>query len=125
MGGCGGPRCCAPGAAGRYRAPELLLGTARYTEAVDMWSVGCVLGELLRGSPLFPGKSEAELLGMLFDLLGTPSSRIWPVCPSLQHVLPPRMCVILPHWRSIPRCNQISVCTAPFRARAAPSNIAV
>ena len=69
------------GGGGRYRAPELLLGAARYTEAIDMWSVGCVMAELLRGSPLFPGTSEAEVLGQLFDLLGTPSSRIWPVPP--------------------------------------------
>ena len=63
----------------RYRAPELLLGAARYTEAVDVWAVGCIMAELLRGSPLFPGKTEAETLNMLFQLLGTPSSRIWPV----------------------------------------------
>lgn len=63
----------------RYRAPELLLGAARYTEAVDMWAVGCIMAELLRGSPLFPGKTEVETLNMLFQLLGTPSARIWPV----------------------------------------------
>lgn len=44
-----------------------------------MWAVGCIMAELLRGSPLFPGKTEAETLSMLFQLLGTPSSRIWPV----------------------------------------------
>lgn len=66
--------CCA-----RYRAPELLLGASRYTEAVDLWAVGCIMAELLRGSPLFPGKTEAETLHMLFQLLGTPSERIWPV----------------------------------------------
>lgn len=55
-----------------------------------MWSVGCVMAELLQGSPLFPGTSEAELLGMLFDLLGTPSSRIWPV-------LGPHLVVVLLH----------------------------
>lgn len=56
-----------------------MLGASRYTEAVDLWAVGCIMAELLRGSPLFPGKTEAETLHMLFQLLGTPSERIWPV----------------------------------------------
>ncbi len=38
-----------------YRAPEILLGSTRYTKGVDMWSVGCILGEMLLGKPLFPG----------------------------------------------------------------------
>ena len=80
----------------RYRAPELLLGAARYTEAVDMWAVGCIMAELLRGSPLFPGKTEAETLSMLFQLLGTPSSRIWPV--RCADVVPCRPVMILLHY---------------------------
>ncbi|KAG7275845.1 hypothetical protein CRUP_016785, partial [Coryphaenoides rupestris] len=42
-----------------YRSPELLLG-APYGKAVDMWSVGCILGELSDGQPLFPGESEID-----------------------------------------------------------------
>lgn len=38
-----------------YRAPEILLGSTSYTEGVDLWSVGCILGELLSGKPIFPG----------------------------------------------------------------------
>lgn len=38
-----------------YRAPEILLGSQKYTKGVDMWSVGCILGELLGGKPMFPG----------------------------------------------------------------------
>lgn len=41
-------------------APEVLLGAERYTEAVDMWSCGCILAELLRGDPLFPGRTGAR-----------------------------------------------------------------
>lgn len=41
-----------------YRAPEILLGTAIYTTAVDMWSVGCIFAELYLGRPLFQGDSE-------------------------------------------------------------------
>lgn len=68
-----------------YRAPELLLGASRYTEAIDMWSVGCIMAELLRGAPLFPGHTESETLSMLFSLLGAPSERIWPGFQCLPH----------------------------------------
>lgn len=40
-----------------YRAPEILLGSKKYTKAVDMWSVGCILGEMLIGRAIFPGTS--------------------------------------------------------------------
>jgi cell division cycle 2-like protein len=61
-----------------YRAPELLLGTKQYSTHIDVWSVGCILGELLLMEPLFPGKSEVDELNKIFKLLGTPSERIWP-----------------------------------------------
>lgn len=61
------------------RAPEVLLGTTAYTEAIDMWAVGCILGEFLKHEPLFPGKTEQEMLHMIATLLGTPSTAIWPV----------------------------------------------
>jgi mitogen-activated protein kinase 15 len=40
-----------------YRAPEILLGSTKYSKAVDMWSVGCILGELIIGKAVFPGTS--------------------------------------------------------------------
>lgn len=40
-----------------YRAPEILLGSTKYTKGVDMWSLGCILAELLLGKPFFPGTS--------------------------------------------------------------------
>jgi len=40
-----------------YRAPEILLGSTKYTKAVDMWSVGCIIGELVIGKAIFPGTS--------------------------------------------------------------------
>jgi cyclin-dependent kinase 10 len=62
-----------------YRAPELLLGCSSYSPAIDAWALGCILGELLRGQPLFPASSEAECLQMHAQLLGAPTHRIWPV----------------------------------------------
>lgn len=44
------------------RAPEILLGTKEYSTAVDMWSVGCIMGELVAKCPLFRGKNEVEQL---------------------------------------------------------------
>ena len=45
-----------------YRAPELIFGATDYTAAIDMWSVGCVMAELLLGQPLFPGESGVDQL---------------------------------------------------------------
>lgn len=39
-----------------YRAPEIMLTFKEYTKAIDVWSVGCILAEMLSGKPLFPGK---------------------------------------------------------------------
>ncbi|XP_067128508.1 cyclin-dependent kinase 11B-like isoform X1 [Centruroides vittatus] len=61
-----------------YRAPELLLGAKEYSTPIDMWSVGCIFGELLSMKPLFPGKSEIDQLNRIFKDLGTPSEKIWP-----------------------------------------------
>lgn len=47
------------------RAPEILLGSDRYDEAIDMWAVGCVMAELLRNEPLFPGKTEVRNVQVL------------------------------------------------------------
>lgn len=60
-----------------YRAPELLLCTKEYSTPIDMWSVGCIFGELLLMNALFPGKSEVDQLNRIFKDLGTPSEKIW------------------------------------------------
>ncbi|KAF9279292.1 Cyclin-dependent kinase 10 [Mortierella alpina] len=60
-----------------YRAPELLFGDSNYTTAVDMWSAGCIFGELLKHGPLLPGKAEKQQVDMIIDLLGTPHEKIW------------------------------------------------
>lgn len=81
-----------------YRAPELLLqskviklrfgvvvGVFRrsllfqeYTTAIDVWSVGCIFGELLQMEALFSGRSDMDQLRKIFKELGTPNDKIWP-----------------------------------------------
>ncbi|CAK7336660.1 unnamed protein product [Dovyalis caffra] len=61
-----------------YRAPELLLGAKQYSTAVDMWSVGCIMAEMLTKEPLFTGKREIDQLDKIFRTLGTPNEMIWP-----------------------------------------------
>ncbi|XP_030529369.1 shaggy-related protein kinase alpha-like [Rhodamnia argentea] len=56
-----------------YRAPELIFGATEYTAAIDIWSAGCVLAELLLGQPLFPGESGVDQLVEIIKVLGTPT----------------------------------------------------
>lgn len=56
-----------------YRSPELLLGESRYDGAIDVWSVGCIIAEIVYGYPLFPGDSELDTLLKIYGLLGTPT----------------------------------------------------
>ncbi|XP_066121592.1 mitogen-activated protein kinase 15 isoform X1 [Saccopteryx bilineata] len=56
-----------------YRAPEVLLSSSRYTLGVDMWSLGCILGEMLRGKPLFPGTSTLHQLELILQTIPPPS----------------------------------------------------
>ena len=56
-----------------YRAPEILMGAKHYTTAVDMWSIGCIFGELLGRRILFQAQSPIQQLELITDLLGTPS----------------------------------------------------
>ncbi|KAE8123954.1 hypothetical protein FH972_018867 [Carpinus fangiana] len=71
-----------------YRAPELLLGTKQYSTAIDMWSVGCIMAELVAKEPLFPGKNEVDQLGKIFQILGAPNEEIWPGLKKLPGVRP-------------------------------------
>lgn len=50
----------------------------QYGSPVDLWSVGCIVGELLTRSSIFPGKNESDQLSLIFDTLGTPTSQTWP-----------------------------------------------
>ena len=56
-----------------YRAPELIFGSSDYSTAIDIWSYGCVLAELLLGQPIFPGSSGVDQLVEIIKVLGTPT----------------------------------------------------
>lgn len=73
-----------------YRAPEIMLTFKQYTkvsvplsvwgrtptvtrQAIDVWSVGCILAEMLSGKPLFPGRDYHHQLTLILDVLGTPT----------------------------------------------------
>eukprot|EP00919_Chromeraceae_sp_WS-2016_P039036 GHVR01093208.1.p1 GENE.GHVR01093208.1~~GHVR01093208.1.p1 ORF type:complete len:379 (-),score=116.65 GHVR01093208.1:345-1481(-) len=56
-----------------YRAPELIFGATDYTTAIDIWSMGCVVAEMVLGAPLFPGESGVDQLVEIIRVLGTPT----------------------------------------------------
>jgi len=61
-----------------YRAPEILLGVRHYSTPVDVWSIGCIMAEMINHAPLFPGDSEIDELFKIFRALGTPTVETWP-----------------------------------------------
>ncbi|XP_041124767.1 cyclin-dependent kinase 1-B-like isoform X1 [Polyodon spathula] len=78
-----------------YRAPEVLLGSARYSTPVDVWSVGTIFAELATKKPLFHGDSEIDQLFRIFRTLGTPNNDVWPDVESL-----PDYKNSFPKWKS-------------------------
>jgi mitogen-activated protein kinase 15 len=56
-----------------YRAPEILFGSHEYSKPIDMWSVGCILAEILSDKVLFTGKSTLNQIEIIIELLGLPS----------------------------------------------------
>lgn len=56
-----------------YRAPELIFGCVDYNNMIDIWSMGCVVAEMVLGEPLFPGESAVDQLVEIIKILGTPS----------------------------------------------------
>lgn len=57
-----------------YRAPEVILCPSEYSKAVDVWSIGCILAELLGRKPLFPGEHYLDQVQRIISVLGTPTS---------------------------------------------------
>ena len=77
-----------------YRAPEVLLGYTHYDHRIDLWSVGCIFGELMHRRPLLNGENFVNQLEKINDFLGTPSAeQLWYVTNEkalnfMQNVLP-------------------------------------
>ncbi|KAJ8582935.1 Pkinase-domain-containing protein [Rhizopogon salebrosus TDB-379] len=61
-----------------YRPPELLLGARQYGGEVDIWGIGCVLGEMFMRRPILPGSSDIDQLEKIWQLCGTPNQHTWP-----------------------------------------------
>ncbi|KAJ7236249.1 kinase-like domain-containing protein [Mycena rebaudengoi] len=66
-----------------YRPPELLLGARQYGGEVDMWGIGCVLGEMFMRRPILPGTSDLDQLEKIWILCGSPNQHSWPNFDSL------------------------------------------
>jgi cyclin-dependent kinase len=62
-----------------YRAPDILLGNESYERSVDMWSIGCIFAEMVLGTILFKGFSEKEQVRKIFEILGTPTEKTYPM----------------------------------------------
>ncbi|KAI8636593.1 kinase-like domain-containing protein [Parasitella parasitica] len=78
-----------------YRAPEILLGSPHYSTAVDMWSVGCIMAEMITLRPLFPGSAQIDQLFRIFRELGTPNEDVWPGITTL-----PDYSAHFPPWKA-------------------------
>ncbi|KAL0268020.1 UNVERIFIED_CONTAM: hypothetical protein PYX00_010110 [Menopon gallinae] len=75
-----------------YRPPELLLGEERYGPAIDVWSCGCILGELFAKKPLFQANVELMQLDIISRLCGSPTPAVWPsvIKLPLWHTIKPK-----------------------------------
>ena len=78
-----------------YRAPEILLGSTKYSCPVDQWSIGCIFAEMANKRPLFQGDSEIDQLFRIFRVLKTPTDDMWPGVSQL-----PDFKVHFPAWSS-------------------------
>ncbi|XP_054721003.1 LOW QUALITY PROTEIN: cyclin-dependent kinase 1-like [Uloborus diversus] len=85
-----------------YRAPEILLGSERYSTPVDIWSIGAFFAEMSNKTPLFRGDSEIDQLYRIFRTLGTPTDEVWPGVTEL-----PDYKTVFPNWKQ----NSLSVLT--------------
>ena len=74
-----------------YRPPEILYGMKTYGCSIDMWSLGCIMAECLRGYPYFPGSSDIEQLALIFKAIGTPEEHGWTEAQTLPAYIQFRM----------------------------------
>jgi serine/threonine protein kinase len=88
-----------------YRAPELLLHSTDYSWSVDIWSVGCITGELYILRPMFPGRSEIDQIYKICQALGTPNASNWQEGERLAPMIQFPNIVPLDLKRLIPGCS--------------------
>ena len=108
-----------------YRPPELLFGAKFYSSTVDIWSVGCIFAELILRVPLFPGNSDIEQLGKIFNVLGTPRLEDWPGMNLLPKYaeFEPREPMELSKLFSKPRDSTIAAASRNSNSAAIPSDL--
>ncbi|EGC31073.1 protein serine/threonine kinase [Dictyostelium purpureum] len=71
-----------------YRAPDVLMGSRKYSTPIDIWSAGCIFAEMASGRPLFPGSGTSDQLFRIFKILGTPTEESWPTITELPEYKP-------------------------------------
>lgn len=95
-----------------YRAPEVILSPKHYSKAIDLWSVGCIFGELLGGKTMFKGQHYVDQIKKIFEILGTPKD------PSLMTLCSPRVLKFIQSWpkydkvplkKLFPHANQLGL----------------
>ncbi|EAS04143.2 glycogen synthase kinase-3 (macronuclear) [Tetrahymena thermophila SB210] len=79
-----------------YRAPELMFMATQYTNSIDVWSVGCVIAEMVLGDPIFAGESSVDQLIEIIKILGTPTLQ------QIQHMNPDHQPTQMPKIKPTP-----------------------
>jgi mitogen-activated protein kinase 7 len=82
-----------------YRAPEVILSPTQYTKALDIWSVGCIFGEILGRKVVFKGKDHIDQLQRVFSILGTPEDAL------LESICSKRVLKYIQQWRRKPKTS--------------------
>ncbi|VDP23623.1 unnamed protein product [Schistosoma margrebowiei] len=128
-----------------YRPPELLLGEERYGPAVDIWSCGCILGEMFTRRPMFQASEEVEQLEVISRICGYPDPAIWPNVEKLPfystikpkkmyrrrlreeyHIIPPHAVDLLDHMLQLDpqkRCSAREALASPWLRNIDPTKI--
>ncbi|MED6275862.1 Mitogen-activated protein kinase 14A [Characodon lateralis] len=89
-----------------YRAPEIMLNWMHYNMTVDIWSVGCIMAELLTGKTLFPGTDHINQLQQIMRLTGTPPAALINRMPS-QEVRRTHTCFIHKNRRRVIEATRV------------------